>query len=92
MDLALLEQTLADAGEPAFRARQVWAWAARGAPGYEAMTDLPATLRDRLADEIPYSTLTLADEAHAQTCRARKAGSPASASVCSSSARSTGPA
>ncbi|HWI06737.1 MAG TPA: 23S rRNA (adenine(2503)-C(2))-methyltransferase RlmN [Solirubrobacteraceae bacterium] len=66
MDLALLEQTLADAGEPAFRARQVWAWAARGAPGYEAMTDLPATLRDRLADEIPYSTLTLADEAHAR--------------------------
>jgi len=66
VDLALLEQTLADAGEPAFRARQVWAWAARGAPGYEAMTDLPATLRDRLADEIPYSTLTLADEAHAR--------------------------
>ncbi len=66
MDLELLERTLADAGEPAFRARQVWAWAARGADGYEAMTDLPAALRARLADAIPFSTLTLVDEAHAR--------------------------
>ena len=28
-------------GEPAFRARQVWRWAANGAQGYEEMTDLP---------------------------------------------------
>ena len=66
MDLELLERTLADAGEPAFRARQVWSWAARGAAGYEAMTDVPAALRGRLADEIPYSTLSLIDEAHAR--------------------------
>jgi 23S rRNA (adenine2503-C2)-methyltransferase len=66
MDLALLDRTLADAGEPAFRARQVWAWAARGANGYEQMTDLPAALRNRLAEEVPFSTLTLADEAHAK--------------------------
>jgi 23S rRNA (adenine2503-C2)-methyltransferase len=66
MDLALLDRALADAGEPAFRARQVWAWAARGANGYEQMTDLPAALRNRLAEEVPFSTLTLADEAHAK--------------------------
>jgi 23S rRNA (adenine2503-C2)-methyltransferase len=66
MDLELLERTLADAGEPAFRARQVWSCAARGAGGYEAMTDLPAALRSRLADEVPYSTLTVVDEAHAR--------------------------
>ena len=30
-----------------FRARQVWAWPARGADGYEQMTDLPAALRER---------------------------------------------
>jgi 23S rRNA (adenine2503-C2)-methyltransferase len=66
VDIALLERVLADAGQPAFRARQVWAWAARGAGGYEAMTDLPAPLRARLADEVPLSTLTLADEAHAR--------------------------
>jgi 23S rRNA (adenine2503-C2)-methyltransferase len=66
MDLELLERALAEAGQPAFRARQVWAWAARGANGYEAMTDLPAALRAQLADEVPFSTLTLADEAHAR--------------------------
>jgi 23S rRNA (adenine2503-C2)-methyltransferase len=65
MDLELLQRTLADAGEPAFRARQVWAWAARGASGYEAMTDLPAALRAQLAERVPFSTLSLADEAHA---------------------------
>ncbi|MDX6720010.1 MAG: rRNA (adenine2503-C2)-methyltransferase [Solirubrobacteraceae bacterium] len=66
MDLDLLERTLADAGQPAFRARQVWAWAARGAAGYDAMTDLPAALRRELATGVPFSTLTLADEAHAR--------------------------
>ena len=50
MDLALLQETLARNGEPEFRARQVWAWAARGAEGYEHMTDLPATLRSLGAD------------------------------------------
>ena len=66
MDLELLQRTLDDAGEPAFRARQVWEWAARGAPGYDAMTNLPAALRARLAGEVPYSTLTVADEAHSR--------------------------
>jgi 23S rRNA (adenine2503-C2)-methyltransferase len=65
MDLALLDQTLADLGQPAFRARQVWRWAADGAPGYEAMTDIPAALRRQLAGRVPFSTLSLADEAHA---------------------------
>ena len=45
MDLALLDSTLAAAGEPAYRARQVWAGAARGAPSYSALTDLPLALR-----------------------------------------------
>jgi 23S rRNA (adenine2503-C2)-methyltransferase len=63
MDLELLQRTLAAAGEPAFRARQAWEWAARGAGGYEAMTNLPATLRARLADEVPFSTLTPVDQA-----------------------------
>ena len=65
MDLPLLQRTLDDAGEPAFRARQVWRWAARGATGYDAMTDLPAALRGRLAGEVPFTTLTVAHEAHA---------------------------
>jgi 23S rRNA (adenine2503-C2)-methyltransferase len=61
----VLDETLASAGEPAFRARQVWRWAANGASGYEAMTDVPAALRERLQDEVPFSTLELAREAHA---------------------------
>ena len=65
MDLELLETTLADAGQPAFRAAQVWQWAAGGAHGYEEMTNVPAELRQRLAAEVPFSTLSLQREAHA---------------------------
>ncbi len=65
MDLDLLETTLADAGQPAFRAAQVWQWAAGGAHGYGEMTNVPASLRERLAAEVPFSTLTLRREAHA---------------------------
>ncbi len=64
MDLQLLDQTLADRGEPAFRARQVWAWLARGARGYEDMTNLPVALREALAQEVPFSVLELREEAH----------------------------
>ena len=66
VDLELLEQALADRGEPAYRAGQVWEWAARGAPGYEEMTNLPAALRGELATSVPYSTLTLETEARAR--------------------------
>ena len=64
MDLALLEGVLAERGEPAYRSRQVWEWAARGVAGYEEMTNVPASLRELLAAEVPFSSLTLADEAH----------------------------
>jgi 23S rRNA (adenine2503-C2)-methyltransferase len=66
MDLDLLSERLEAGGEPRFRAGQVWAWAARGAGGYDEMTDLPAALRARLADEVPFSSLTLEHEAHAR--------------------------
>jgi 23S rRNA (adenine2503-C2)-methyltransferase len=66
MDLQSLDQTLADHGEPRFRARQVWAWAARGAGGYEQMTDLPGGLREALASELPFSTLSLREEARSR--------------------------
>jgi 23S rRNA (adenine2503-C2)-methyltransferase len=66
MDLELLSATLEDLGEPAFRARQVWAWAARGAGGYDEMTDLPLGLRGTLAARVPFSTLTAQREAVAR--------------------------
>jgi 23S rRNA (adenine2503-C2)-methyltransferase len=65
VDLQLLATTLADLGQPAFRARQVWEWTARGASGYEAMTNLPAALRGELAERVPFSSLELDREAHA---------------------------
>jgi 23S rRNA (adenine2503-C2)-methyltransferase len=63
LDRALLERTLAGAGEPGYRASQVWEWAARGARSYEEMTNLPAALRERLAASVPLSTLALQAEA-----------------------------
>jgi 23S rRNA (adenine2503-C2)-methyltransferase len=63
MDLLQLEQRLAARGEPGFRARQVWEWAARGAGSYRVMTNLPRELRDRLSDELPFSSLRVVREA-----------------------------
>ena len=62
MDQELLDRTLAERGEPSFRALQVWKWAARGARSYEEMTNLPAALRAALAREVPLSSLSFEDE------------------------------
>ncbi len=63
MDGGLLTRVLGEAGEPAYRASQVWEWVARGARGYGEMTNLPASLRERLEVEVPLSTLELEAEA-----------------------------
>jgi len=62
MDLALLERTLADQGEPGYRARQVWEWSARGTLSYEEMTTLPKALRASLTEAVPFSTLEVVTE------------------------------
>jgi 23S rRNA (adenine2503-C2)-methyltransferase len=66
MDLHLLARTLEELDEPAYRNRQIWRWAAQGAAGFDAMTDLPLGLRAALQDAVPFSTLTPQDEAHAR--------------------------
>jgi 23S rRNA (adenine2503-C2)-methyltransferase len=66
VDLAVLEGMLAERGEQQYRAKQVWEWAARGAAGYDEMTNVPARLRAALAAELPFSTLSVEDEAHAR--------------------------
>jgi 23S rRNA (adenine2503-C2)-methyltransferase len=63
VDLPQLERTLQEAGEPPYRARQVWRWLARGAETYEEMTDLSLDLRRRLARELPITSLALLREA-----------------------------
>jgi 23S rRNA (adenine2503-C2)-methyltransferase len=62
MDLALLEDTLRERGQPPFRTRQVWEWTARGAPGYAEMTNLPRALREELTSAVPFSTLGVETE------------------------------
>ncbi len=62
MDIALLQRTLEELGEPAYRMGQVWRWAAHGAACFESMTDLPLSLRAKLEDEVPFSTLELVDQ------------------------------
>jgi 23S rRNA (adenine2503-C2)-methyltransferase len=66
VDRALLERRLAERGEPAYRAAQVWRWAAEGASGYTAMTNVPAGLREELEQEVPFSTLEVEREATAR--------------------------
>jgi 23S rRNA (adenine2503-C2)-methyltransferase len=66
MDLALLDTHLSDRGEPAYRARQVWEWAARGATGYDAMTNVPVGLREALNDGVPFTTLAVTGEQQAR--------------------------
>ena len=62
MDLSSLEQALDERGEPAYRVRQVWEWAARGAASYEEMTTLAKPLRAALAEAVPFSTLEVTAE------------------------------
>jgi 23S rRNA (adenine2503-C2)-methyltransferase len=61
VNLDAVSTLLAD--EPAYRTRQVWEWAARGATSFDEMTNLPSGMRGRLADEVPFSTLELVHEA-----------------------------
>jgi 23S rRNA (adenine2503-C2)-methyltransferase len=63
VDRDLLQQTLAQAGEPSYRAAQVREWVARGAGDYDEMTNLPAALRERLSAAVPFSTLAVEAEA-----------------------------
>jgi 23S rRNA (adenine2503-C2)-methyltransferase len=66
VDLVLLDERLAALGEPPFRSRQVWEWAARGADSYASMTNIPLRLRSTLADDVPFSSLSLVREALAR--------------------------
>ena len=63
MELELLDNVLADLGEPRFRAGQVWQWLARGAASYDEMTNVPLSLREQLAERVPLSSLTVEREA-----------------------------
>jgi 23S rRNA (adenine2503-C2)-methyltransferase len=64
MDLDLVAELLVD--EPAYRRRQVWEWAARGAGSYGEMTNVPRSTRTMLEEGVPFSTLAPAHEARSK--------------------------
>ena len=66
MDLTVVEDKLKELEEPAYRAGQIWRWAAQGASGYDAMTDVPLLLRERLDAAVPFTTLSLEHQAEAK--------------------------
>ncbi len=61
LDRDALAGVLADLGAPSYRARQVHAWLVRGVDDPAAMTDLPAGLRDQLAERFAPARPELAD-------------------------------
>jgi 23S rRNA (adenine2503-C2)-methyltransferase len=63
VNLELVSETL---DGPAYRTRQVWEWAARGASSYGQMTNLSTAARAALEQEVPFSTLELVHEAQAK--------------------------
>ena len=54
MTQAEIAQLLKDMGQPAFRAKQVYTWLHKGVRSYDEMTNLPKSLRDKLAEEYPF--------------------------------------
>ena len=48
-----LAAVLKELGQPAFRAKQVFAWLHKGVRSYDEMTNLPKALRDTLAEKYP---------------------------------------
>jgi len=57
-----LAAALSDLGQPAFRTAQVVRWLyGRGVDGFEAMTDLPASLRERLGERFAFGSARIVE-------------------------------
>jgi 23S rRNA (adenine2503-C2)-methyltransferase len=73
LSLAELEARIEGLGQPKYRARQVWEWAFKHfAASYDEMTNLPASLRLRLAEELPFPKLTVIAELTSDDALTRK--------------------
>lgn len=63
LNQAEIEALLVSWGYPRFRAKQLWAWLYdKPAASFDAMTDLPAALREKLAAEATLGVLSVAAE------------------------------
>ena len=50
LQLNEMEKLLQDLGEPKFRAKQIFAWLYKGVDSFEEMTNVPASLKQKLAE------------------------------------------
>ncbi|HEV2583347.1 MAG TPA: 23S rRNA (adenine(2503)-C(2))-methyltransferase RlmN [Ktedonobacteraceae bacterium] len=73
LSLPQLQQWLAERGEPAFRAKQIYQWLYQQlVSDFAAMTNLPLALRSRLAEEASIGPVTVRSEQHSKDDRTRK--------------------
>ena len=73
LDYSRLQDLLVSMGEPAFRAKQVWEWLYRSlATEWQQMTNLPASLRERLGQTLLLPVLSPKDERVSAADRTRK--------------------
>ncbi|MGN6031951.1 MAG: 23S rRNA (adenine(2503)-C(2))-methyltransferase RlmN [Thermomicrobiales bacterium] len=63
LPLEKLEERVIALGGEKYRAKQLWGWAYdRLVPGYDAMANVPATLRNALAADLPFGSMHLVRE------------------------------
>lgn len=73
LNLAQLQEWLVERGEPAFRAKQIYSWLYEHlATDFAQMSNLPKTLRERLAAEACIGPLIVRSELHSKDDRTRK--------------------
>ena len=73
LDLPALQSLLAGWGEPAYRARQLWEWLyVHLAADFDQMTNLPKSLRKRLAAETSIGAPPVVDRAQSSNGETRK--------------------
>jgi 23S rRNA (adenine2503-C2)-methyltransferase len=68
-----LAHLLHELGEPSFRARQVWNWLYRHLAGsFDEMSNLPLSLREKLAAQTTLGTAEIASEQHSSDDQTKK--------------------
>ena len=73
LTLPQLREWLMARGEPAFRAKQIYSWLYQQlVTDFSAMTNLPQSLRTRLADEATIGPMIVRSEQHSKDDRTRK--------------------
>ena len=73
LTLPQLQQWLVELGEAPFRARQIYSWLYQQlATDFSAMTNLPHSLRQRLAEEACIGPIVIQSELHSKDDRTRK--------------------